>query len=309
MKMTKKKNENEEKKEKKDDDSLSIEGEIDEFYTPKRPRKKKIYENKKNNEYLDLLLNFVMNDKAELNYVLSGYFANIMITLLDNYPSQMIKYLYTERKDAIKKILFHSNQKAFAILSLKILNIETYLSSYKKVENNVKELIVSNYSFRNELIGELIKSINLEGFCDEKGEMRKGIDVEGRFGFIYDIINDNQTIARYLTLDGDVYSHIFTILDTDLYKVDNNEQDSSNNNFDNKYNTYGLFINLITKLLKNQVTKDIKMEEFKFDFINKEKKDMAFYENVIISFGKMLKNNFLPKKTRNIIIKRYCNSI
>ena len=143
-----KKNENEEKKEKKDDDSLSIEGEIDEFYTPKRPRKKKIYENKKNNEYLDLLLNFVMNDKAELNYVLSGYFANIMITLLDNYPSQMIKYLYTERKDAIKKILFHSNQKAFAILSLKILNIETYLSSYKKVENNVKELIVSNYRDR-----------------------------------------------------------------------------------------------------------------------------------------------------------------
>ncbi len=303
MKMTKKKNENEEKKEKKDDDSLSIEGEIDEFYTPKRPRKKKIYENKKNNEYLDLLLNFVMNDKAELNYVLSGYFANIMITLLDNYPSQMIKYLYTERKDAIKKILFHSNQKAFAILSLKILNIETYLSSYKKVENNVKELIVSNYSFRNELIGELIKSINLEGFCDEKGEMRKGIDVEGRFGFIYDIINDNQTIARYLTLDGDVYSHIFTILDTDLYKVDNNEQDSSNNNFDNKYNTYGLFINLITKLLKNQVTKDIKMEEFKFDFINKEKKDMAFYENVIISFGKMLKNNFLPKKPEILLSK------
>ena len=298
-----KKNENEEKKEKKDDDSLSIEGEIDEFYTPKRPRKKKIYENKKNNEYLDLLLNFVMNDKAELNYVLSGYFANIMITLLDNYPSQMIKYLYTERKDAIKKILFHSNQKAFAILSLKILNIETYLSSYKKVENNVKELIVSNYSFRNELIGELIKSINLEGFCDEKGEMRKGIDVEGRFGFIYDIINDNQTIARYLTLDGDVYSHIFTILDTDLYKVDNNEQDSSNNNFDNKYNTYGLFINLITKLLKNQVTKDIKMEEFKFDFINKEKKDMAFYENVIISFGKMLKNNFLPKKPEILLSK------
>ena len=302
-KKEKKKNENEEKKEKKDDDSLSIEGEIDEFYTPKRPRKKKIYENKKNNEYLDLLLNFVMNDKAELNYVLSGYFANIMITLLDNYPSQMIKYLYTERKDAIKKILFHSNQKAFAILSLKILNIETYLSSYKKVENNVKELIVSNYSFRNELIGELIKSINLEGFCDEKGEMRKGIDVEGRFGFIYDIINDNQTIARYLTLDGDVYSHIFTILDTDLYKVDNNEQDSNNNNFDNKYNTYGLFINLITKLLKNQVTKDIKMEEFKFNFINKEKKDMAFYENVIISFGKMLKNNFLPKKPEILLSK------
>jgi hypothetical protein len=297
-----KKNENQKGKEeeKKDEDSLSIEGEIDEFYTPKRPHKKKTYEKKKNNEYLDLLLNFVMNDKVELNYVLSGYFANVMITLLDKYPSQMLRYLYTERKDALKKILFHSNQKAFAILSLKLLNIETYLSAYKQVENNVKELIISNISFRNELVGELVKSIRLDGFCNEKGELKTGVDVEGRFAFINDIINENQPISKYLISNGDVYSHLFTILDTDLYSTDNN---NNNSNFDFKYNTYGLFINLITKLLKKDAVKEIKMAQFSFDFINKEKKDMPFYQNLIISFGKILKNNFLPKKPEIVMAK------
>ena len=113
-------------KKKKIDDSLSIEGEIEDFFPLKKPKPKKKYENKPNNEYLDLLLNFVMNNKPELNFVLSGYFANIMITLIETYPSQIIKYLYTQRKDAIRKIILHSNQKAFDILSLKILNIETF---------------------------------------------------------------------------------------------------------------------------------------------------------------------------------------
>ena len=109
-----------------------------------------------------------MNDKPELNYVLSGYFANVLITLLNNYPSQIIKYLLTQRKDAVRKIIHHSHQKAFAILALKILNIETYISSYKQTEdNNIKDLITSNINFRNELIGEIIKSINLEGMRGE----------------------------------------------------------------------------------------------------------------------------------------------
>ena len=70
-----------------------------------------------------------MTDKPELNYVLAGYFANVIITLLNAYPYKIIKYLYTQRKDALKKILFHSNQKAFAILSSKLLNIESYMKT------------------------------------------------------------------------------------------------------------------------------------------------------------------------------------
>ena len=297
-----KKNENKEDKDKKDDDSLSIEGEIDDFYSVKRPHKKKVYENKPNNEYLDLLLSFVMNDKVELNYVLSGYFANVMITLLDNYPSQMIRYLYTQRKDAIRKIIFHSNQKAFAILSLKIINFETFITSNKSTDNTMQELVLNNTNFRNELVGDIIKSINLDGFADEKGEIKTGVDVEGRFGLISDMIDENINIVRYLILNGDVYSHLFNILDTDLY---NEKNVDNNNNFNNKYYIYGLFITLITKLLKTAVSKNILdyPTNFSFDCINKEKKFIPFKENIIISFGKILKYNFIPKKPELILGK------
>ena len=78
------------------------------------------------------------------------------------------------------------------------------------------------------------------------------VDVEGRFAFKVGIINDNQPISKYsISPCGDVYSHIFTILDIDLYNTDikNNNEKNNNSNFDLKYNTYCLFIDLITKLL------------------------------------------------------------
>ena len=291
-------NENEENIIKKDEDSLSIEGEIEDLYSTKKAKPKKKYENKPNNEYLDLLLNFVMNDKPELNYVLSGYFANVMITLINNYPSQILKYLYTQRKDAIKKIIFHSNQKAFAILSLKLLNLESYISSYKQVDNNAKETISSNIYFRNELIGEIIKSISLEGFISEKGEIKTDVDIEGKFALILDIINENKNVVEYLVLNNEVYTHIFNILNTELYNEDNN-----NNNFNNKYFIYGLFINLITKLIQNAQSKLILNcpNELVINFINKEKNELTFSENIILSLGKIVKNNFLAKKPKLIM--------
>ena len=103
--------------------SLSVEGELDDEAT----KKKKVIKNNENNEFLDLLLQFVMTDKPELNYVLSGYFVNVILSLLNNYPYKILKYLDTKRRDALKKIIFHSNQKAFAILSVKLLNIESYI--------------------------------------------------------------------------------------------------------------------------------------------------------------------------------------
>ena len=296
-------NETEEINFKKDEDSLSIEGEIDDFASSKKTQPKKKYEDKPNNEYLDLLLNFVMNDKPELNFVLSGYFANVMITLIDNYPSQMIKYLYTQRKDAIKKIISHSNQKAFAILSLKILNIETFISSYKQVETNTKELILSNINFRNELIGDIIKSIILEGYKGEKGEIEYGIDVEGKFALISDMINENKNIIEYIISNNEVYTHIFDILNIDLYNIDNNCEKNDDNYFNNKYSIYGLFINLITKLIKNACLKEIlktPTEEL-YNFINKDKKEISFSENLVQSLGKIIKNNFMPKKPKLIL--------
>ena len=288
---------------KKKDDSLEDEiGNIGS--NAKKSKPKKIYENKPNNEYLDLLLNFVMKDKAEFNYVLSGYFANIIITLLTKYPSQILKYLYTVRKDALKKIVFHSHQKAFSILSLKLLNLENYILVDKKIENNFKEISTESIDFRNGLIGEIIKSISLEGIKDDKNEIKNGIDLEAKFSLIFEMINENNKIVKYLVFNNDVYSHLFNILDTDLYNNDNNS-DNNEDNFDNKYNIYSLFIILITRLLKNACSNYLinYPNEFDLNSVKKSKNELTFSENMIITFGKILKNNFLPKKPTLVLEK------
>ena len=300
------KNENEENK-KEDEDSLSIEGEIDDFYSIKKPKPKKKYENKPNNEYLDLLLNFVMNDKPELNYILSGYFANVMITLINNYPSQILKYLYTQRKDALKKIINHSNQKAFAILSLKILNLESYIINNNAEGNimTIKNIIEPNIDYRNELIKEMIKSVNLEGYIGEDGQVNHDVDIEAKFALVIDIINENKEIASYLINNNEFYSHIFDIIDTELYKNGNNsDKDIEDSNFNNKYFIYELFIDLITKLLKTGCSGNIITypTEPLVNFINKEKNEISFSENLIKALGKIINNNFLPK--RNLIIEK-----
>ena len=311
-------NEDEEENEKEEinikkeegEDSLSIEGEIDDFYSNiKKPKPKKKYENKPNNEYLDLLLNFVMNDKVELNYVLSGYFSEVMLSLIDKYPSQMLKYLYTMRKDAIKKIVYHSNQKALSMLCQKLLNIESFNFSYKP-DNNLKDIISESTNFRNELIGDVIKSLNLEEVKDEKNEIKTDIDIEAKFFLLSDMIN-NMKIVKYLVFNNDVYSHLFTVLDSELYAEEDHGQknddknDNSNNNFDTKYNIYGLFISLITKLLKNACSNYVLSypNEFDFNCVKKAKNEITFGENMIITFGKILRNNFLPKRPKLVIEK------
>ena len=296
---------------KKKDDSL--EDEIRNIYSndksnDKKSKPKKIYENKPNNEYLDLLLNFVMEDKDEFNYVLSGYFANVIITLLTKYPSQILKYLYTVRKDALRKIVFHSHQKAFSILSLKLLNLENYILVDRKIENSFKEISAESIDFRNGLIAEIIKSISLEGIKDDKNEIKDDIDLEAKFSLIFEMINENNKIVKYLVFNNDVYSHIFNILDTDLYNNDNNSENNEGN-FDNKYTIYALFIILTTRLLKTACSNYLISypNEFDLNSIKKAKKELTFSENMIITFGKILKNNFLPKKPTLILEK--CSTI
>jgi hypothetical protein len=133
-----------------DDISASLEGEIADFYAFDI-KENQLDDDNPHNQYLDLLLNYVMNDKPELNYVLSGYFLNVMQILLEKYPSKILFYLYNIRKDALKKILFYSNQIAFSVLSSKLLNLESY-----KIPISSNDYIINNINFRNKLVGDII---------------------------------------------------------------------------------------------------------------------------------------------------------
>ena len=275
--------------------SLSVEGELDEDESNKKLKKKKVYKNSENNEYFDLLLNFVMTDKPELNYVLSGYFANVIISLVGTYPHKVLKYLYTQRRDALKNIVFHSNQKAMAILSSKLLNIE----SYAKVssENNFNDFIVYNIPYRNDLIKEILTSINLDGFIPYSNQ-NKEIDIEGIFSLISGLIPECKILTKELLYNNLLCPHLFNILETNLYADIENKDNFNEDNFNRRYNIYGLFIDLTSKFLQNIQTEYSSFLPMDFDFqsLMKPKTDLQFNDNMIIAFGKILNNNFLAKK-------------
>ena len=265
-------------------DSISLDEESQEDIK----EKSKIININPRNQFLDLLLNFVMNDKQELNYVLSGYFSNIIMILLDKYPNKLLKYLYEIRQDTLQKIVYRSHQRVFSILSSKLLNLENY---------SIKE---PNYiTFRNELIGKIIKSISLDGYKDEYDKIYTNIDMESKINFIETIIECNKYVLNYILENNHIYGHILNILNINLY----NDEFICTNNFNNKYIIYGLFLNLIIKLLKSSYFSEKFQypKEFNNNCIEKEKAKLSFNEYMIICFGNIIKNNFLPKKPKLII--------
>ena len=115
-------------------------------------------ENTNRIELLDYLLNFVMNNNNELNYVLSGYFSNVLLFLMKKNSNKIMKYIYSFRQDVIYKILQHSNQKAMAILAMKLLNIEQMV--HNNTVNNKKDDNIIEYntmiSIRNNILVKII---------------------------------------------------------------------------------------------------------------------------------------------------------
>ena len=226
------------------------------------------------NEFLDLLLNFIITEKTYLNDVLCGYFANILISLIDKYPTKLLIYLYTIRKDALKQIVLHSYQKSLSILTLKILKIEILLNSvtteiktkqmnfnYDSLLNKVEEI----YSFRNELLKDIILSINLDGFKNQRGEIIKNINLESIFTILYDLVSE-KSVIRFLLFNDPLYSHIFGILKTIVFNKENNDQ--------NKQYIYKLFLVLVTKIFSNMN----KIKEF--DFMKDLDSEICFSDEI-----------------------------
>ena len=96
-----------------------------------------------NNEFLDLLLDFIVKEKKELNNILCGYFSDVLMALIDKYPFYILIYLYTKRKDALEEIVNHSYEKSISIISSKLLKISTFIEYYsnKKCEDYKDEIL------------------------------------------------------------------------------------------------------------------------------------------------------------------------
>ena len=83
-----------------------------------------VEKNKENKiELLDYLLTFLISNK-EPNYVLCGYFASLIKTLLNSQYAKIINYFYKENKDFIKKLIKYSYRESIAEILNKIFQYD-----------------------------------------------------------------------------------------------------------------------------------------------------------------------------------------
>ena len=80
-------------------------------------------------ELLDYLLTFLSSEN-EPNYVLCGYFASIIKTLLNMEQTLIIKYLYLENKEFIRKLIYHSYRQSISEILNKIVQYDSNEDEY-----------------------------------------------------------------------------------------------------------------------------------------------------------------------------------
>ena len=255
------------------------------------------------NELLDLLLNFIITDKIELNDVLAGYFASVLTILINKYPSKILFYLYTLRKDALEKILFHSYNKSLGTLSLTMLKLDTTLNNVAgEIEKNSTNCNEQSYNkkiedcanYRDELMCKLFLSINLDGFKNEKGTLLNNIDIEPIFTILGEIFLE-KNLMHNLINNPKLYNHLFDILGTPIYNKDEKQQ-----------KIYNYYINFATNIFRIINKSQVKLgldKNLDSNIIDKikdgEKKPLSFFEKFIESFMKILSINYIDNSSIN----------
>ena len=252
------------------------------------------------NDLLDLLLDYVIKQKTEFNDVLCGYFSSVLITLLNQYPTDIFFYLFLIRPDALEQIVLNSYQKSLSNISIKILNIEQYY-------NDVNEILKTNPNYidievlnskkkdfemiRTNLLEKIIISIDLNGMKVQNGNYLKGVGVSSVFFMLINLVK-NINISLSMNNNGKIIKHIFDILEQDIYNNINIGSMAKK--------LYNYFIIFLIKLLSNIPINEIKNEKCypEFDYkkiFDKLKKNelLSFDERIIITFPKILVSNFI----------------
>ena len=151
-----------------------------------------IHQKEKDNkiELLDYLLSFLSSDK-DSNYVLSGYFASIIKTLLNIEPTFIIKYLYSENKEFIKKLIYHSYRQSIAEILNKII-----LYNWEEEKFNVEEMALTRMNILEGLIEQI--DINMDNEkLDSISTLIKNLSTEEKL--LNDILNNKNIIESIVT--------------------------------------------------------------------------------------------------------------
>ena len=218
-----------------------------------------------NNSYelLDELLSFILTDKPNLNYVLSGYFSMILKSLISQH-NNILLYIYKYKKDVLNSILKFSFLKSISDLSLIMFDLSFLYNNLKRYESNnideeIKILIEDGkeaIEFRNKIIKE--KFINLSN----------EIDNTNKYDLIGELINLDEQIFNLFINDDEILTNIENKVNIKLLENDNNVEIKNN---------YIRLLEFIIKFFKKIATLKIKQNEL-------NKKILKILEKIIDNF-------------------------
>ena len=141
-------------------------------------------------ELLDYLLTFLSSD-SEPNYVLSGYFASIIKTLLNMDQTLIIKYLYVENKEFIRKLIYHSYRQSISEILNKIVQ---YDSNEEKF--NIEDMALIRMDILEGLFDKIDTNMDNEKL-DSISTLIKSISTDEKL--LSDMLNNRKIIECLVT--------------------------------------------------------------------------------------------------------------
>ena len=233
----------EKEEEKKEDNKVNNE-------SNKKDDNKKVDEEIKypedNIEILDYFFSFLIDD-SELNYVLCGYFSSLMTTLFNiNYIS-IVKYLFTKRKDILKRFVYHSYRKSIAEVICKIIKYEDKFN--EEINDNKNDYDQKEFSI---IRMEIIKDIF------EKIEINMETEKLYSISFIINDLIENKKIFDLMVNNKSIINSLINkqLNDINLIKKENEKDEII---FNNKKNNFIIIIDIIINWLNNINIHDMQM--------------------------------------------------
>lgn len=212
-------------------------------------------------ELLDYLLKFLSND-SELNYILCGYFQTIMINLISDNPLVMIKYIYLERKDILRRFVYHSYRKSISEILCKLLKYEESLEEVSKDKYNEEELS----SIRFEIIVDIFNNIDIKMNNEKLYSLEYTINELSKSGILGKMY-ENKNIVESLIIKP---------------LKDINLNDDSDDSFNVK-NNFIIIIDIIIYWIKNILSSELTIPTLLSDMECIEEKQNNEVNHTIIS--------------------------
>ena len=257
-------------------------------------------------EILDYFFSFLIDD-SELNYVLCGYFSSLMSNLLNIDSIKIIKYLFLERKDILKRLVYHSYRKSISETLCKIIKYE---DKFNQQNTEIKE----DYDEKE------FSKIRLDIIKDIFDKIDINMDSEKLYSISY-IINDlseNKKILESILNDKNIILHLINKQLKDL-NLNSNENEKDEILFFNKKYNFIIIVDIIINWLNSIKNFDMQIPMIFYEITDeleeedlvkqKEKENNETQEILHTNLSQalfdilpnLIQNNFNPKKNSDNI--------